>query len=51
LAALSREEFRELKHNDRVRDRQGRAWTVRADAHLDRELGEYRVVLVASAQF
>jgi hypothetical protein len=47
---LSREEFRELRKDDRVRDRQGRVWIVRADAHHDRELGEHRAVLVAGAQ-
>jgi hypothetical protein len=47
---LSREEFRELRKDDRVRDRQGRVWTVRAAAFYDREQGEHRAVLVAGAQ-
>jgi hypothetical protein len=47
---LSREQFRELKRDDLVRDRQGRVWTVRAHAWLDRDLGEYRVNLVDGAQ-
>lgn len=47
---LSREEFRELKRDDRVRDRAGRVWTLRADACLDRAEGEHRAVLVAGVQ-
>jgi hypothetical protein len=47
---LSREEFRQLRRDDRLRDRGGREWTVRGAAYLDPEGGEYRVVLVAGAQ-
>ncbi len=47
---LRREEFRQLRRDDRLRDRGGREWTVRAAAYLDREEGEYRVVLVSGAQ-
>jgi Transposase IS66 family len=47
---LSREEFRQLQRGDRLRDRGGREWIVRAAAYLDPELGEYRVVLVTGAQ-
>lgn len=42
---ISRERFRELRRGDRLRDRQGRVWTVRADAYLDGR--EWRAVLVA----
>jgi hypothetical protein len=37
---LSREEFRQLRRDDRIRDRGGRIWTLRADAYLDRVEGE-----------
>jgi hypothetical protein len=47
---LTREEFRQLRRDDRLRDRTGHEWTVRATAYLDAELGEYRVVLVSGAQ-
>jgi hypothetical protein len=42
---LSREQFRELQRGHRLRDRQGRTWTVRAAPYV--EAGEYRVVLLA----
>jgi hypothetical protein len=47
---LSREEFRQLKRDDRVRDRGARVWTLRSDAYFDRADGEHRAVLVAGAQ-
>jgi hypothetical protein len=47
---LSRDEFRQLRRDDCLRDRSGREWTVRGAAYLDPEGGEYRVVLVAGAQ-
>ena len=47
---LSREEFRQLRRDDHLRDRGGRDWIVRATAYLDAEQGEHRVVLVSGAQ-
>ena len=47
---LSRDEFRQLKRDDRVRDRGGRIWTLRVDAYFDHAEGEHRAVLVAGAQ-
>jgi hypothetical protein len=44
---LSREQFRALQRSDQLRDRQGRAWTLRAAAYLDAATGEHRAVLVA----
>ena len=34
----------------RLRDREGREWSVRGAAYLDPEGGEYRAVLVSGAQ-
>ena len=42
---VSREQFRELERGQRLQDRQGRVWTVRAAAFL--QDGEHRVVLQA----
>jgi len=47
---LTRDEFRQLNRGDRLRDRSGREWTVRAAAYLAPAAGEYRAVLVAGAQ-
>jgi hypothetical protein len=47
---LSRDDFRQLQRDERIRDRQGRTWVVRADAYFDQELGEHRAVLIAGAQ-
>lgn len=47
---LSRDESRQLRRGDRLRHRGGREWIVRGPAYLDAEQGEYRVVLVSSAQ-
>jgi hypothetical protein len=47
---MSRDEFRQLQCDRQVRTREGHVWTVRANAYLDQELGEYRVVLFAGAQ-
>lgn len=47
---MARDEFRQLQRGDRLRDRSAREWIVRAAAYLDPEGGEYRAVLVASAQ-
>jgi hypothetical protein len=46
---LTREEFRALKRDERVCDREGREWGVRADAWYDADLGEYRVNLFDGA--
>ncbi len=45
---MRREQFHELQCGHELRDRQGRAWTVRAAPYL--EAGEYRAVLVAGDQ-
>jgi len=42
---VSREQFRELERGQRLQDRQGRVWTVRAAPFL--QDGEHRVVLQA----
>jgi hypothetical protein len=47
---VSRKDFRQLRRDDRLRDRGGREWTVRGAAYLDPEAGEYRAVLVSGAQ-
>ncbi len=47
---LSREEFRQLQHGCQLQTRQGRVWTLQADAYLDGTDGEYRVVLVSCAE-
>ncbi len=43
LAPLSRDEFAELEHGDRLQDRRGRVWSVHTDAY--RQDGLDRVVL------
>jgi hypothetical protein len=47
---LSREELRQLRRDDRLRDRSGREWTVRGASYLDPEGGGHRAVLVSGAQ-
>ncbi len=47
---LSREEFRQLRRDDRLWDGGGREWTLRGAAYLDPEGGEYRAVLVSGGQ-
>jgi hypothetical protein len=47
---LSREGFRQVRPDDRLRDRGDREWTLRGAAYLDTEGGEYRAVLVSGAQ-
>jgi hypothetical protein len=47
---LSRDEFRLLRRDDRLRDRGGQEWTLRGAAYLDPDAGEFRAVLVSGAQ-
>jgi hypothetical protein len=47
---LSREEFRQLRRDHRLRDRHGQEWSVRGATCFDPEAGEYRAVLVSGAQ-